>query len=80
MTDHELAVYLGISQTPGWENVIRTLTKSQRATYDKMKSTEEDIKLWQEGVGAKPKDVILCHEHKPKRRRRSGSIQEVGGK
>lgn len=64
MTDQELADYLGILSTPGWENVIRTLSRGQRATFDQMHRTEQDIKLWQEGVGPKPTGVILCHEHR----------------
>jgi hypothetical protein len=63
MTDAELADYLGISNTPGWENVIRTLTKKQRRGFEALKVAEEDIKLWQEGVGPKPTDVIMCHDH-----------------
>jgi predicted amidophosphoribosyltransferase len=36
MTDAELAAYLGIDGTPGWENVIATLTQKQRAVFDRM--------------------------------------------
>jgi hypothetical protein len=60
MTDAELADYLGIGNTPGWENVIRTLTKKQRKGFEALKVAEEDILLWQQGVAPKPKNVIIC--------------------
>ena len=66
MSDAELAKYLGIDGTPGWEHVIAILSKRQRAGFDNLRRAEEDIKLWQEGVGPKPVGVILCHDHSKK--------------
>lgn len=64
MTDTELADYLGLQ---GYSDQVRAkfikaLPPEKRAMYDKMKTTEEDIKLWQAGVGPKPENVILCFD------------------
>jgi hypothetical protein len=64
VTDRELAEYLGISDLPRWPWYIANLDPKRRATYERMREVEEDIKLWQAGVGPKPTGVILCHEHK----------------
>jgi hypothetical protein len=68
MNDQQLAAYLGIAGDPIEHVFIARLSPEQRATYERMKTLEEDIKLWQAGVGPKPTGVILCHDHtrKPK--------------
>lgn len=65
MTDSELIEYLCLSDMPREiaQAFIGTLTPQTRATYERMKTTEEDIKLWQEGVGPRPTDAILCFDH-----------------
>lgn len=71
MTDDELIEYLGLRaySEPTRAKFIAEMTKESRETYDRMREAEQDIKLWQEGVGPKPTGVILCHDHTPKRRR-----------
>lgn len=68
MTDSELIDYLGMGDMPREiaQVFIGTLTPQARATYEGMKTVEEDIKLWQEGVGPKPTGVIMCHDHTAK--------------
>jgi hypothetical protein len=63
MNDAELASYLGIADMPNWRSVIAAMSDKDRAAYDNLRRVEEDIKLWQEGVGPKPTGVILCHDH-----------------
>jgi hypothetical protein len=62
VNDQELAVYLGIAGDPDEHTIIARLSPSARATYEHMKTVEEDIVLWQQGVGPKP-NAILCHDH-----------------
>lgn len=64
MTDDELLEYLGLPEGPTERLYIANLPPRSRAAYERMKVVEEDIKLWQAGVGPKPTGVILCKEHK----------------
>lgn len=68
MNDSELADYLCIKDMPDWRSFVAAMPDHQRAAYDNLKRVEEDIKLWQAGVGPKPTGVILCHDHKPRRK------------
>lgn len=60
MNDAELAEYLGITKAKERDAIMAKITPEQRATYEAMKTAEEDIMLWQQGVGPKPKGVIIC--------------------
>lgn len=64
MTDDELLEYLGLPDGPAERAWIARLLWWQRNAYEAMRTKEQDIKLWQEGVGPKPTGVILCREHK----------------
>jgi hypothetical protein len=64
MTDDELLEYLGLPDGPTERAYVANLAPRARAAYERMKVIEEDIKLWQAGVGPKPTDAILCMEHK----------------
>ena len=64
MTDDELAEFLGIANAKGRAKIMASLTEKDRATYEAMRKTEQDIKLWLEGVGPRPPGGILCRGHK----------------
>lgn len=64
MNDDELAEYLGIAKAKERAAIMASITPEQRETYEAMRRTEDDIRLWQAGVGPKPKGVIICREHK----------------
>jgi hypothetical protein len=76
MNDTELAAYLGIADNPYWPNYVANLTTAARATYERMREVEFDIKLWEAGIGPEPTGVILCREHKPRRRSQSDRSAE----
>lgn len=59
MTDRQLAVYLGIIDSPKWPEVVASLTANQRAVYERMSRLETEIQLWQEGLGPKPSGVLI---------------------
>lgn len=63
MNDQELAVFLGIAGDPDEHVFIARITPKQRATYEAMKTAEEDIALWQAGVAPKPTNIIMCFPH-----------------
>ena len=60
MTDAELARYLGIDNDPRWPRAIAKLSAKRRATYERMHQVEVELKLWQDGLGPKPANVIVC--------------------
>jgi len=60
MTDTELEAFLGIAGHPMASKVIATTTPALRALYDNMANLETELKLWQDGLGPKPKGVIIC--------------------
>lgn len=64
MTDLELAKFLGIDDDDRWPRAIAKLDPVKRATYERMSEVTIELNLWQAGLGPKPKDVIVCHEHK----------------
>lgn len=68
MTDAELAAYLGIAGEPYEARFMAGVTPERRALYERMKEVEDDVRLWQAGVGQKPTGVILCHEHASNRK------------
>jgi hypothetical protein len=63
MTDLELAKFLGIADDERWSRAIAKLDPKKRAAYERMADVCVELDLWQAGLGPKPKDVIVCHEH-----------------
>ena len=63
MNDSELAEYLGISKAKERDAIMAKITPEQRATYEAMRTAEEDITLWLAGVAPKPAGVIICRDH-----------------
>ncbi len=59
MTDRQLAVFLGIIDAPNWPQAIAAITPTQRASYERMATLETEIELWQQGLGPKPKGVLV---------------------
>lgn len=59
MTDRQLAVYLGIINEPDWPGVVAALPTTKRAVYERMATLETEIGLWQDGLGPKPKGVLV---------------------
>jgi hypothetical protein len=73
MTDDELARFLGIAGHSKAPAIIAALKPTERAMYDSMATVETELKLWQDGLGPKPKGVIICgcgkrgrHRHRRK--------------
>jgi hypothetical protein len=64
VSDDELLEYLGLPDGQKERAWIARLLWWQRDAYEAMRTKEEDIKLWQAGVGPKPTGVILCKDHK----------------
>ena len=65
MTDRQLAVYLGIINTPTWPEVIAALTKAKRGIYERLAALENEIELWQQGLGPRPKGVLIDASRTP---------------
>jgi hypothetical protein len=68
MTDAELATYLHLSPDEA-AIVIPKLTQAERALYGRMKEVEVEAALYAEGLGPKPKGVLLDFARDKKRRR-----------
>lgn len=66
MTDLELARFLGIADDERWPRVVAKFSAEQRATYERMAAVSAELDLWQQGLGPKPRNVIVC---KARRRR-----------
>jgi hypothetical protein len=60
MTDDELAAFLGIAGKSGADKTMASITPAERELYDRMANLETEVALWQEGLGPKPKGVIVC--------------------
>lgn len=67
MTDEELAKFLGIHDDERWPRAIAKLDPKKRAAYERMADVCVEIDLWQAGLGPKPANVIVCHDHKHRR-------------
>jgi hypothetical protein len=67
MRDFELAKFLGIAADERWPRAIGKLDPKTRATYERLANVTTEINLWQAGLGPRPINVILCHEHKRRR-------------
>lgn len=59
MTDRQLAVFLGIIDTPNWPQAIAAIIPTRRAAYERMAKLETEIELWQSGLGPKPAGVLV---------------------
>ena len=68
MTDAELADYLHLTSEEA-AIVIPKLSPAKRAVYDRMKQVEIESALWSEGLGPKPRGVLIDTERSTKRRR-----------
>lgn len=64
VTDNDLLEYLGLTDGPAERLYIATMKPKARAAFENLRRVEQDIHLWQQGVGPKPTDAILCMEHK----------------
>ncbi len=53
-----MAKYLGIENEPNWQALVDHLG-TKRATYERMAELETEIELWQDGLGPKPKGVLI---------------------
>lgn len=71
MTDAELEVFLGIDRcSPSdREKVMKSITPAKRALYEDMARVEIEAALWIEGLGPKPKGVLIDTERSTKRRK-----------
>jgi hypothetical protein len=65
MTDRQLAVYLNILHWPNWEEAIKAFSAQRRATFDRMADLEKEIDLWAQGLGPKPKGVLVDSARTP---------------
>jgi hypothetical protein len=63
MLDLELAKFLGIDDDERWPRAIAKLDPVKRATYERIADVVVELQLWQDGLGPRPKGVIVCHEH-----------------
>jgi hypothetical protein len=68
MTDAQLAAYLHLTPEEA-AIVIPKLTPERRALYDRMQQVEIEAGLWCDGLGEKPKGVLIDTEHGTKRRK-----------
>jgi hypothetical protein len=64
MTDHELALYLGIIDEPNWREAIARLPAQRRATYEHMARVEHQLQLWQAGLGPRPTGVLIDEDRR----------------
>lgn len=60
MTDAELELFLGIAHAKGRAVIMGSITMEERALYDEMARVEAEVALYVEGMGPKPKGVIIC--------------------
>jgi len=65
MTDRQLAVYLNILDWNNWEEAIKALSAERRAVFDRMADLEIEIDLWSQGLGPKPKGVLVDSARTP---------------
>ena len=66
MTDEEMATYLGIPADR--VDVVKSFRPERRAVYERMASLEMDLKLWQDGLGPKPTNVLIDFPRRKSRR------------
>lgn len=68
MTDAELADYLHLTPADA-AIIVPKLTLEKRATYDRMREVELEARLWMQGLGPKPKGVLIDTERSTRRRK-----------
>ena len=68
MNDAELAAYMHLTPDEA-AIVIPKLTPEKRAVYDRMREVEIEATLWLNGLGPKPRDVLIDTERSTRRRR-----------
>lgn len=61
MIDAELEKFLGIDRCSAAdrEKVMKTITPAKRALYESMARIEIEAALWIDGLGPKPKGVLI---------------------
>lgn len=60
MTDEQMATFLGIpADEPKRMAVVKALKPEKRAVYERMANLEMELKLWQDGLGPRPSDVLI---------------------
>lgn len=75
MTDEEMANYLGFkADEPKRMLAVQNLPPAKRALFERMAEVEMEVNLWVEGLGPKPKGVLIDLD--PKARRPSPPSQE----
>ena len=68
MTDAELAQYLHLTKAEA-AIIIPKLPPKKRALFDRMAKVEIEAKLWMDGLGPKPRGVLLDTERGMRRRK-----------
>jgi hypothetical protein len=71
MTDAELVEFMGATDMPA-EKIAQHIAGMKpefRATLERMKQVEIEANLWAAGLGPKPAGVIVCREHRHRKRR-----------
>ncbi|HEU4635423.1 MAG TPA: hypothetical protein VFS41_04550 [Edaphobacter sp.] len=70
MTDDEMYKVLGIESDPNRAKILAAIPLEKRATYVRLADLAVEINLWQEGLGPKPTDAIICGPREVLRGRR----------
>lgn len=68
MTDEQLIGYLNIADLPNAAEYVAKLPAERRALYNRMADVEMQLNLHAVGLGPMPAGVIVCREHKGKRK------------
>ncbi len=74
VTDEQLAQYLGIPESIA-HIVCRDMDVVRRRTYGRMAQLETEIELWRQGLGPKPKGVLVDAARTPARAK--GMVQRL---
>lgn len=71
MTDAELEKFLGIDRCSAAdrEKVMKSITPAKRSLYEEMARVEMETALWIDGLGPKPKGVLIDTVRSTKRRK-----------
>ena len=67
-TDEELFQLLGIADEPNRAAILARIPPEKLAVYERLDEVAHELNLWTAGLGPKPEGVIVCHEHKGRRR------------
>ena len=77
MTDDQLIEFLGLGRCSDEQRarVLRGITAARRAVYERMAEVELQLRLWEHGLGPRPRDVLIDGVRAVRRqRRRHGSM------